>query len=63
MNVDIQILDCDHVMVDGKPVVRLFGKTIDGETICVFMKGPLPYFYLHAKDIDAVKEELEKAGL
>jgi len=41
-----QILDCDYTMVDGLPVIRIFGKTKDNKTICAFYKKFLPYFYL-----------------
>jgi DNA polymerase I len=59
---ELQILDCDYVMLNNKPVIRIFGKTIDGETICVFYEKFLPYFYLYVeKDkIDDIKFELEK---
>lgn len=42
---DIQILDVDYVLVDEKPIVRIFGKTEEGESVCVFYEEYKPYFY------------------
>ena len=62
MEVKIQILDCDYILHNGKPVVRFFGKTEKGETVCVFSNGSLPYFYLHCEEekLDEVREDIEK---
>jgi len=59
---ELQILDCDYIMLNNKPIIRIFGKTIDGETICVFFDKFLPYFYLYVDQdkIDDIKFELEK---
>ncbi|MCD6476546.1 MAG: ribonuclease H-like domain-containing protein [Candidatus Aenigmarchaeota archaeon] len=60
----LQIFDVDYVLLDNRPVVRLFCKDIIGNTICVFTKGPKPYFYLDPKnDIHDTLYELEKMGL
>ena len=45
MNLEFQILDVDYVLIDEKPIVRLFGKTEKGETVCGFVENYLPYFY------------------
>jgi DNA polymerase I len=61
--VQMQLLDCDYVLVNNRPIVRLFGKTAKGETVCAFYEGFLPYFYLHPKsnlDLQDIKYELEK---
>jgi DNA polymerase I len=44
-----QLFDCDYVNLDNKPVVRLFGKSDDGKTVCAFYKDYLPYFYVLLK--------------
>ncbi|MBU3904786.1 MAG: hypothetical protein KJ906_01390, partial [Nanoarchaeota archaeon] len=62
----LQILDCDHILVNGNPVIRLFCKDEKGESFCVFKEGFLPYFYLHvSKEFsnEDVKYEIEKQGL
>lgn len=46
MEQSFQVLDCDYVIVDKLPIVRLFGKTQDGKTVCAFVENFLPYFYL-----------------
>ncbi len=45
----MQILDSDYVVVDDRPVVRLFGKDENNKTACVFIKNYLPYFYVLPK--------------
>ena len=62
----LQILDCDYVLVNAKPIVRLFCKDENGESVCVFKEGYRPYFYLDVSNefsLDDVKYEIEKQGL
>lgn len=61
----MQILDCDYTLLNNKPLVRLYGKTIDGESVCAFYNNFLPYFYLHADEdkFDDIIFELEKNDL
>ena len=40
------MLDVDYVLVNEKPVIRVFGKDAKGETVCGFYEGFLPYFYV-----------------
>lgn len=42
---EFQILDVDYVNLNDKPIVRFFGKTEKGESVCVFYEGFRPYFY------------------
>jgi len=49
-----QILDVDYVFVNDKPIVRVFGKTARGETVCGFYEGFLPFFYAEGKDVESV---------
>jgi len=58
MELVFQILDCDYVLVDGRPVVRIFGKTKEGKTVCAFYKNFLPYFYVEPQ-VDATVELVE----
>lgn len=62
MQIEMQILDCDYVMFNSRPLVRLFGKTKDGESVCAFTNKQFPYFYLDAKDMEQAKTEIEKTG-
>ena len=50
MEIEFQLLDCDYVVVNGYPVVRLLGKTEKGETVCAFYENFLPYFYVLPKE-------------
>lgn len=66
MELKFQLLGCDYFINANRPVIRLFGKTEKGETVCAFFEGMKPYFYVllaneskkeSSKD---PKEELEK---
>ena len=55
---ELQILDVDYVIVDEKPVIRIFGKTEKGEVVCGFYDGFSPYFYIDDKKaIDLLKRD------
>ncbi|AKB13005.1 MAG: DNA-directed DNA polymerase [Methanosarcina thermophila] len=56
MPMDFQILDADYeVIYDSNPVIRLFGRGADGKSVCCFVPGFEPYFYLKASgDLHAV---------
>jgi len=47
---ELQILDCDYVMVNNKPIIRIFCKNNQGEPICVFYDKFMPYFYLYGDE-------------
>jgi len=56
VDMDIQVLDVDYVLVDEKPIVRIFGKKMDGKTVCVFYEDYKPYFYADdEKALDVIK--------
>ena len=54
---EIQILDVDYVLLDEKPIIRIFGKTADGETVCAFYEDYLPYFYVEGDGVDRFLEK------
>jgi len=59
----IQLIDTDYVMINNKPVVRLFGKNDSGKPVCCFYEGFYPYFYLNTNEtLENVKKELIKFG-
>jgi len=49
---EIQILDVDYILVDEKPIIRIFGKTLEGESVCAFYEGYQPYFYVEGKGVE-----------
>lgn len=49
MEIVFQVIDCDYILLDNLPVVRLFGKTKKNKTVCAFYRGFLPYFYVLPK--------------
>lgn len=46
MEITFQLIDCDYIQLNNSPIVRLFGKTKDGKTVCAFFKDYYPYFYV-----------------
>ena len=42
---EIQVLDVDYVTLNEDPIIRIFGKTVEGKTVCAFYEGYKPYFY------------------
>lgn len=48
---EFQILDVDYIMLNDRPVVRIFGKTAEGETVCAFYEGYMPYFYAAGRGV------------
>jgi len=49
MELSFQLIDCDYVLVDNSPIIRIFGKTKEGKTVCAFYRDFLPYFYILPK--------------
>ncbi len=55
---EFQIFDVDYVVVDGRPIIRVFGKTINGESVCGFYENYLPYIYVDdEKALNILKNE------
>lgn len=46
---NFQILDADYIGTQTGPVVRLFGRAEDGKSVCCFVPGFEPYFYINAE--------------
>ncbi|MCM8786112.1 MAG: DNA polymerase elongation subunit [Candidatus Omnitrophica bacterium] len=59
MELIFQLLDCDYVLVNNLPVIRLFGKTKEGESVCAFYENFLPYFYILSEDDEKVIDILK----
>ena len=55
-----QIIDADYT-ANGKPMIRLFGKTEKGNTACLFYDNFLPYFFAKIeKDMEKSTEKIRK---
>jgi len=46
MKIGFYLLDATYKVIDGKPVIHLFGKTADDKQICVLYDKFRPYFYV-----------------
>ena len=46
---DFQIIDADYTHENEKPIIRLFGRGRDGKSVCCFVPGFEPYFYVNAE--------------
>jgi DNA polymerase I len=56
MEMKFHLLDSDYFMNGNRAVVRLFGKSIDGKTVCAFYSGVMPYFYIMLIDEGSGRE-------
>jgi len=52
-------LDVMYKVIDGKPVIHLFGRTSDNKQICVLYDSFEPYFYVIPKKGFDISEELK----
>jgi len=62
MKILFQLLDSDYIILNNKPVIRLFGRTDDEKSTTVFYDKFSPYFYVlsrEGKETD-VKDYIEK---
>ena len=63
MEETICILDVDYLVEEGRPVIRIWGKTSDGRNVIVLDRSLQPYFYAEAAgDISARLGELQVDG-
>jgi len=51
-------IDITYKIVEGKPIIYLFGKTTDGKQICVLDDSFTPYFYVIPKQGAVIKDRL-----
>jgi len=52
-------LDITYKVIDNKPVIHLFGKTIDNKQICVLYDDFEPYFYVIPKKGSDINNDLK----
>lgn len=56
----VQVIDVDYVYNTNKPLLRIFGKTETGGSVCILYDDFLPYFYVKPKNVDDVIAQLKK---
>lgn len=60
MKIRFCLLDADYIENGGRPLVRLWGKTNDGKSVCCFAEQK-PYFYVLPKtSTENTKTDIEK---
>jgi replicative DNA polymerase I (EC 2.7.7.7) len=58
---NFQILDADYVGHESGPVIRLFGRAEDGKSVCCFVPGFEPYFFINAEgELDKLSTMLKE---
>lgn len=61
---EFQIIDADYKLMDERdPVIRLFGRSDSGESVCCFVVGFEPYFYAQPRpgaSVDSVMNSLKE---
>ena len=59
-----QILDVDYSLNNGKPIVRLYGKSSNGNPVCFFYDKFFPYFYIRTdKNVEELSQKIEAANI
>ncbi|MEM5867051.1 MAG: DNA-directed DNA polymerase, partial [Candidatus Aenigmatarchaeota archaeon] len=59
------VFDADYILMEEKPVIRLFCKNSEGKTFLLLDKNFLPYFYALPKEgkIEEIKKKVENLDL
>ncbi len=61
MEIQFYPLDVDNVTIDGKDYIRLFGRTIEGEKICVFEQFDNFFWVIpNKKNVEWVRKQIEQ---
>ena len=50
MKIKFQLIDIDYFLLMNKPIIRLFGCTENGKSICAFYENYMPYFYVEENE-------------
>lgn len=63
MKIRMQVIDADYFLNNGKPVMRIFGKTEGGLAVCGMYDKLSPYFYVKAAEGLSESAEQQIAGI
>ena len=59
MQMNFQILDADYKLIgEDEPVIRLFGRSDDGKSVCCLIPGFEPFFYAESKTPEETSKQL-----
>ena len=58
-NIQFFPMDATYKVIDGKAVINLYGRAIDGSQICVLDRNFEPYFYVIPRDGANISEKLD----
>ena len=62
MDFEFSPLDYQDIEIDNKDIIQIFGKTLDGKTICV-LDYTKNFFYVITENEEKIKKMLEKENL
>jgi len=57
MKISFYPVDIQYRIIDGKALIYLFGRTVDGAQICCIDEDFEPYFYVLPKDL-SIKDKI-----
>jgi len=60
MNLSFYPVDITYEVKDGKPIIKLFGRTTDGKQVCVLDDSFEPYFYVQGTVSEKKLESVQK---
>jgi len=60
MRKEIFILDCDYTKRQNRSIIRIWGKTKEGETTVLFVEDYYPYFFVYPANSQKAKKEIEE---
>ena len=58
--ITFQIINIDYQVIENYPIIRIFGREINGKSICCFIDNFEPYFYIELKKNYSNKNEFKK---
>ena len=60
MKKEVFILDCDYIKRGNRSIIRIWGKTKEGEAVVLFIENYYPYFFVYPANSQKAKKEIEE---